>query len=52
MEGIIGTKMSIGDTLRAAAARTVDPPHGTVLSTPLAVAATTVSTTGLIPSRR
>jgi len=42
------------DTFRlsAAAAREVEPPHGTVLSTPLEVAAMQVSTHGFMPSRR
>lgn len=48
--GIIGTKMSMGETFKAAAALAVEPPHGTVFRTPLAVAATTVNTTGLIRS--
>jgi hypothetical protein len=52
IEGIIGTKMSVGLTFSAAAARAVGPPHGTTLSTPLVTAATQVSTTGLIPRRR
>lgn len=52
MAGIIGTKMSMGDTFRAAEARAVEPPQGTVLRVPLAVAATQVKTTGLMPRRR
>ncbi|OUD96440.1 hypothetical protein CMMCAS03_00560 [Clavibacter michiganensis subsp. michiganensis] len=51
-DGIIGTKMSVGETLRAAAARTVGPPHGTMLSVPFARPAVQVSTTGLMPSLR
>ena len=52
MPGTIGLNSSDGDTFSTVAARTVGPPHGTMFSTPLARLATTVSTTGLMPSRR
>ncbi len=52
MPGTIGLNRSAGDTFSTVAARMVGPPHGTMFSTPLARFATTVSTTGLIPSFR
>ena len=52
MPGTIGLNSSDGETFSTVAARTVGPPHGTMFSTPLARLATTVSTTGLMPSRR
>ena len=44
--------MSEASTFSAVAARIVGPPQGTMFITPLARFATTVSTTGLMPSRR
>ena len=52
MPGTIGLNSSDGETSSTVAARTVGPPHGRMFSTPLARLATTVSTTGLIPSLR
>ena len=52
MPGTIGLNSSDGETSSTVAARMVGPPHGRMLSTPLARLATTVSTTGLIPSLR
>ncbi|CAM5379498.1 hypothetical protein SFUMM280S_05535 [Streptomyces fumanus] len=43
--------MSVASTLSAVAARAVGPPQGRVFITPLAMAATPVSTTMLIFSR-
>ena len=51
-DGSMGTKISVGDTPSADAARTVGPPHGTMLSVPFMRPATHVSTTGLMPRRR
>ena len=52
MPGTIGMNRSFGETFNTVAARTVGPPQGTMFSTPFARQATTVSTTGLIPSLR
>ena len=52
MPGTIGLNSSEGDTFSTVAARIVGPPQGRMLSTPFARLATTVSTTGLSPSRR
>ena len=52
MPGTIGMNRSFGETFSTVAARTVGPPQGTMFSTPFARQATTVSTTGLIPSFR
>ena len=43
----MGRKMSVASTFRAAEARAVGPPHGTMFSAPLVRPATHVSTTGL-----
>ena len=52
MPGTIGLKSSDGETFSTVAARIVGPPQGRMLSTPLARLATTVNTTGLMPSFR
>ena len=43
---------SFGETFSTVAARTVGPPQGTMFMHAVGQAATTVSTTGLMPSRR
>jgi len=48
----MGTKMSVGCSPSADAARTVGPPQGTMLSVPFMRPATQVRTTGLMPRRR
>ena len=50
--GSMGTKMSVGCSPRAVAARTVGPPHGTMFNVPFINPATQVRTTGLMPRRR
>ncbi|CAB4936161.1 unannotated protein [freshwater metagenome] len=52
MEGSIGRNKASGGTFSTVAARIVGPPQGTMFMTPLAMQATTVSTTGLKPSLR
>ena len=51
-DGIMGTKTSLGETFRAAAARAVGPPHGRMFMVPLARPATQVRMTGLMPRRK